>query len=108
MSSQVEGCPYCKVVNIVCFWGALPKASWKRYALFIALAVVFLVANGILWFIWNKHGLLWFAQEKAAELLDYLLPVIVCVFLNLWVILNVLVCFKGCNACVARYHGSSF
>ncbi len=85
-------CAYCKTVNTVCFWGAMPEKQWKRPVL------LFLSVLGALGF----GSLLWLAWSKATGLLFVALALLM-VGLSL---LGVLVALSGCSACVARLFGS--
>lgn len=86
-----SGCPYCKVVNTICYWGPRPEAKWKRWVL-LASALPFAVSvPGALCVLgWTVAGL------GASALLAPLF---------LLGVLGVLVAIHGCDACVARIFG---
>jgi hypothetical protein len=86
-----SGCPYCKVVNAICYWGPRPYAKWKRWVL-LACAVPFAVSvPAALWlFGWTEVDMGTSALLAPLFLLG---------------ILGVLVATHGCDACVARMFG---
>ena len=91
-ASHDSGCPYCGIVNIVCFWGPMPEAPWKRPMLLLC-ATLFLIGIPMLFWTSHRHyGLT--AYILAAPLL------IVALF-------SLLVGLRGCDACIARMFGSA-
>jgi hypothetical protein len=85
-------CTYCKTVNTICFWGAMPEKTWKRPALLI-LSVVGAVGFG---------ALLWLSLIDATNVLFIALSML----LAAASLLGILVSLQGCDACVARLFGS--
>lgn len=72
MQPRATSCPYCRVVNLLCFWGPRPEAPWNRLVsiLLAASAVVALVAFS--WFFLSGLTLL----VDCALLLLFLLTVL--------------------------------
>jgi hypothetical protein len=88
----MKWCSYCRVVQLIAFWGAQREAGWKRPVLLICS----LLAFGIFAFAtWVQSGK---GESVAAISLSVLLAALG--------FLGVLVALKGCNACVARLFGT--
>jgi hypothetical protein len=90
MQSPASSCPYCRVVNLLCFWGPRPGAPWKRAALVLLATPAIIALVVVTWFFWQRMTLLY----GICLLLLFLLTV-----------LSVVIGFRGCNACVARLFG---
>lgn len=86
-----RACMYCKPVQRIAFWGALPEARWKRPVL---LLLSVLLGGGIAWLTWRLHG-----DPKYTYFPLLSVPLAILTFLGLLVSIN------GCNACVARLMG---
>lgn len=84
-------CPYCSIVNRLCFWGPRPDAKWKRPILLLSAVVI---GAGCSWVIWQ------FRSRPDALVLLMLAAFFVAV-----AALSILVSIHGCNACVARLFG---
>ena len=84
-------CPYCKIVNTLCFWGPRPYARWKRPTLFFASVLLTAGFGALAW---------WMLQRPGNGL-----TVVLSGLLALVGVLGVAVALHGCNACVARLFG---
>ena len=84
-------CPYCKTVNLVCFWGPMPEANWKRPTLLV-LAAAMLAGLVTLFMLFHAH-------PNNITLYLFGVP------LFLAAVLGVLVAINGCSACVSRLFG---
>lgn len=85
-------CSYCRVVQLIAFWGPLREAKWKRPALLICSVVM---GGGSAFVTWMLYG------QKEYKLFPLLsIPLAALGFLDVLVALN------GCNACVARLFGT--
>jgi hypothetical protein len=87
-----QPCPYCKVVNTVCFWGPRREAAWKRPVLFIiALAIAASCAL-----------LAWFSLVSGKSVLG-----LVSAAIAVFALLSTVVALNGCLSCVARLLGEA-
>jgi len=89
---HAPSCPYCTVVNVVCFWGPMRERPWKRPVLFVASAILAAGFGAALVYTWSKYPR-WGLRVMLMSL------VVVGAF-------GVLVALRGCDACVARLLGS--
>jgi hypothetical protein len=91
MLNHDSTCPYCRVVNKVCFWDAGPQANWQRHVLLMCVCP----------FVFGVPILLWVFREQPNAFVLWLLGGI----LFSLALLGFVVGCRGCNACVARLFG---
>jgi len=80
-------CPFCRVVNTVCYWGPRPVKSWKRPLVFVASVPI--TAGGL--------AFAWVMFEKQS-----VAGVAIGLFLAAVGALSFGVAIWGCDQCVAR------
>jgi len=86
-----KSCPYCKLINLVCFWGPRRTAPWKRPWLFV-LSLAF---TGLFW------RLLWILKDHD-DSVGFAVAVLP---LALAAPLGLVIALHGCRSCVARLFG---
>jgi len=91
MNSPRKSCPYCKVVETVCYWEPLPIETWKRPALFATSAVLMAIAVVALRFTLERGDV----QFLSA------LSILFTGFTSLGVAISIC----GCAPCVSRFLG---
>ena len=91
MHSHRKSCPYCKVVETVCYWEPLPAKSWKRPALFVTSALFTAVAV--------------VALRLTLERGDLQFLSVLSILFSGFTLLGVAISICGCAACVARFLG---
>lgn len=86
-------CLYCKLVQFVSIGEPPPIKRWKRPLLLIAGIVLTASTVMALNFAWERAGATFFAAVSC--------------LLMLIALLGVVISFRGCDACVARYLGKT-
>ena len=91
--SKKHQCLYCKFVQFVSIGEPPPIRSWKRPLLLVAGVVLTTCAVLALRFAWERAGATFFAAVSA--------------LLMLIALIGVVISFRGCDACVARFLGKT-
>ena len=91
MHSRCKNCLYCTLVQYVSLGDPPPVKGWKRPVLFVAGIALTVSTVLALRFAWERAGATFFAA--------------VTVVLMLIALLGVVISFRGCDVCVARFLG---
>jgi hypothetical protein len=85
-------CPYGGIVNILCFWGAMREATWKRTLLVVCAIALVGMFLPLFWIHRHDNGMVgtWILGG----------------FLVTLGLLGIMVAINGCDACVARLCGN--
>jgi hypothetical protein len=87
-----NNCPTCKIVDVVCFWGEMPKRKWKRPFVFIVSLSVLI---GLTY--WHFFSSDLEATETGAKVIS--------VIVSLMFLLGLISSVFGCDKCVAKVCG---
>jgi hypothetical protein len=93
MHTRCKSCLYCRLVQYVSVGDPPPVKGWKRPVLFVAGIALTVCTVLALRFAWERTDALFFAT--------------VSVILMLVALLGVVISFRGCDACVARFLGKT-
>jgi hypothetical protein len=88
-----QTCLYCKVVQFVSIGEPPPIKSWKRPLLLVAGTALTVCTVMALRFAWERAGATFFAAVTC--------------LLMIIALLGVVISFRGCDACVARFLGKT-
>jgi hypothetical protein len=91
MHSRCKSCLYCNLVQYLSIGDPPPVKDWKRPVLLIAGVVLTISTILALQFAWERPGATFFAAVSS-----------LCMLIAL---LGVVISFRGCDNCVARYLG---
>jgi hypothetical protein len=90
---EKHSCLYCKFVQFFSIGEPPPIRSWKRPLLLVAGVILTACTVLALRFAWERAGATFFAAVSALVMIIALLAVVIS--------------FRGCDACVARYLGKT-
>ena len=89
--AQKQSCLYCNVVQFVSIGEPPPVKSWKRPLLLVAGTALTVSTVLAMRFAWERAGATFFAAVTALVMIIALLGVVIS--------------FRGCDNCVARFLG---
>jgi hypothetical protein len=87
------GCLYCRLVQLVSIGDPPPIKSWKRPLLLVAGTALTVCTVLALRFAWERAGATFFAAVSC--------------LLMIIALLGVVISFRGCDSCVARFLGKT-
>ena len=87
------GCLYCKMVQMVSIGDPPPVKTWKRPLLMVAGVGLTICTVMAMHFAWERAGATFFAAVTAVVMIIGLLGVVIS--------------FRGCDSCVARFLGKT-
>ena len=87
------GCLYCKMVQMVSVGDPPPVKTWKRPLLLVAGIGLTVCTVMAMHFAWERAGATFFAAVTAVVMIIGLLGVVIS--------------FRGCDSCVARFLGKT-
>lgn len=87
------GCLYCRLVQFVSIGEPPPIKSWKRPLLLVAGTALTVCTVLALRFAWERAGATFFAAVSC--------------LLMIIALLGVVISFRGCDSCVARFLGKT-
>ena len=93
MHSRCKSCLYCGLVQYVSIGDPPPIKRWKRPLLLVAGTALTVCTVLALRFAWERSGATFFAAITSLVMIIGLLGVVIS--------------FRGCDACVARFLGKT-